>query len=141
MGESDQVVVHGRVAGEHDGAGRSVETVGEGRHSAAVTYRYGGDPDDSVVEDDDGNLSYALSPCRHGDVGRSPMWSAWRWVKNTASRREKSSPAFAKADGDPRPQSMTKTRSSTMTADEIPARPATGMGVEGGKRGTLPEVR
>src|ERR1700689_4121667 len=60
--------------------------------------------------------------------GRSPMWSAWRWVKNTASRREKSSPALAKADGDPRPQSMTKTRSSTMSADEIPPRPATGNG-------------
>jgi hypothetical protein len=34
----------------------------------------------------------------------------------------------AKADGEPRPQSMTKTRSSTMSAEEIPPRPATGIG-------------
>ena len=35
----------------------------------AVTYRDSGDPDDSVVEDDDGNLSYAFSPYGDGDVG------------------------------------------------------------------------
>ena len=50
------------------------------------------------------------------------------WVRNTAPRREKPSPASANPDGDPRPQSMTKTRSSTMSAGEIPARPATGNG-------------
>src|SRR5689334_4468631 len=60
--------------------------------------------------------------------GRSPVWSACRWVRNTASRRGKPSPASAKADGDPRPQSMTQTRSPTTSADEIPARPATGKG-------------
>ena len=37
-------------------------------------------------------------------------------------------PAPANPDGDPRPQSTTKTRSSTMSAEEIPARPATGNG-------------
>jgi hypothetical protein len=36
--------------------------------------------------------------------------------------------ASTKADGDPRPQSMTKTRPSTTSAAEIPARPATGIG-------------
>jgi len=41
-----------------------------------------------------------------------------------------------KADGDPRPQSMTKTRSSTTSADEIPARPATGMGAPAVPRST-----
>ena len=50
------------------------------------------------------------------------------WVRNTASRRVKSSPAETNADGDPRPQSTTNTRPSTTTADEIPPRPATGSG-------------
>ena len=45
-----------------------------------------------------------------------------------ASRRVKSSPASTNADGAPRPQSITKTRSSTISAEEIPARPATGSG-------------
>jgi hypothetical protein len=43
-------------------------------------------------------------------------------------QRGKVEAASAKADGDPRPQSITKTRSPTITADEIPARPATGIG-------------
>jgi hypothetical protein len=60
--------------------------------------------------------------------GRSPMWSACIWVRSTASRRVKSSPASANADGEPRPQSTTNTRPSTTTADEIPPRPATGIG-------------
>src|SRR3984957_14962347 len=60
--------------------------------------------------------------------GRSPTWSACRGVRNTASRREKSSPASAKPDGAPRPQSMTKTRPSTTRAEQIPALPATGRG-------------
>src|SRR5579863_7186306 len=50
------------------------------------------------------------------------------WVRSTASRRVKSSPAETNADGDPRPQSTTNTRPSTTTADEIPPRPATGIG-------------
>ena len=45
-----------------------------------------------------------------------------------ASSWVKSSPASTNADGDPRPQSITNTRSSTTSADEIPARPATGSG-------------
>ena len=60
--------------------------------------------------------------------GRSPTWSACMWVRSTASRRVKSSPASANADGEPRPQSTTNTRPSTTTADEIPPRPATGIG-------------
>src|ERR1700722_13151206 len=56
------------------------------------------------------------------------MWSACRWVSNTASSFGNSRPASTKADGDPRPQSMTNTRSSTISAEEIPPRPATGNG-------------
>src|SRR5580704_10711043 len=60
--------------------------------------------------------------------GRSPTWSACIWLRSTASRRVKSSPASANADGEPRPQSTKNTRPSTTTADEIPPRPATGIG-------------
>jgi hypothetical protein len=69
-GEGDQVVVDGGVAGEHDGAVRGVETVRESRNRPAVGHCDGGDPDNSVVEDDDRNSGDALSPGRDTDVDR-----------------------------------------------------------------------
>jgi hypothetical protein len=69
MGESDQALVHGRVAGEHNRAARGVEPVGESRHRTAVHYCHRGDLDDPVVEDDDRNLGSSFSPGRYGDVG------------------------------------------------------------------------
>ena len=53
LGEGDQVVVHGGVAGEHDGAVRGVEPVGQRRNRPAVRHGHGGDPDRVIVEDDD----------------------------------------------------------------------------------------
>ncbi len=53
-----------------------------------------------------------------------------------ASSPLKSSPASANAEGEPRPQSMTKTRPSTTSAEEIPARPATGSGAPAVPRST-----
>ena len=46
----------------------------------------------------------------------------------TASNCVKSRPASAKADGAPRPQSIMKTRSLTTMTEQMPPRPATGMG-------------
>ena len=68
LGEGDQIVVHGGVAGEHDGAVRGVETVCESRNRPAVRHRDGGDLNNSIFEDDDRNLGDALSPGRDGDV-------------------------------------------------------------------------
>ena len=68
LGEGDQVVVHGGVAGEHDRAVRGVETVRQSRNRPAVRHGDGGDLDRSVVEDDDRNLGGALHPGRDEDV-------------------------------------------------------------------------
>jgi hypothetical protein len=59
---------------------------------------------------------------------RSPVWSTGRCERKTASRRVKSRPASAKADGAPRPQSIRKIRPSTTRAEAMPPRPGTGMG-------------
>src|SRR5580658_6938641 len=67
---------------------------------------------------------------------RSPVWSACRWVMKIASSCRKSRPASTNAEGEPRPQSIMNTRSSTMSADEIPPRPATGMGAPAVPRST-----
>jgi len=45
-------------------------------------------------------------------------------------------PESANAEGDPRPKSMMKTRWLTTSADEVPARPATGMGAPAVPRST-----
>ena len=55
LGEGDQIVVHGGVAGEHHRAVRSVETVRQSRNRMAVGHCDGGDLDDPVFEDDDRN--------------------------------------------------------------------------------------
>jgi len=61
LGEGDQIVVHGGVAGEHHRAVRSVETVRQSRNRMAVGHCDGGDLDDPVFEDDDRNPGVARS--------------------------------------------------------------------------------
>ena len=69
LGEGDQIVVHGGVAREHDGAVRGGETVRESRDRPAVRHGDSGDADNSVVEDDDRNLGDVLGSRRDVDVG------------------------------------------------------------------------
>jgi hypothetical protein len=80
LGESDQVIVHRGVAGEHHGAVRGVETVRQSRNGVAVGYRDGGDPDNVVAEDEDRSLREALGAAREGDVDaadeRARIWHA-----------------------------------------------------------------
>ena len=66
--EGDQVVVRGGVAGEHDGAVRGVEPVGECRDRMAVRHRDGGDPHRIVLGDGDRIRKMARRPGRDRDV-------------------------------------------------------------------------
>jgi hypothetical protein len=68
LGQSDQVLVHRGVAGEHHRAVRGVEPVRQRRDRPAVRHRDRGDPDAVVVNDDDRNLGAIVRPCRGGDV-------------------------------------------------------------------------
>jgi hypothetical protein len=62
LGQGDQIAVHGGVTREHDRAVGRVETVRKRRNRAAVGHGDGGDPDNSVVENDDRNLGGGLGP-------------------------------------------------------------------------------
>ncbi len=50
LGQGDQVVVHGGVAGEDDRAVRGVETVPQGRNRPAVRHGDGGDRDSASAK-------------------------------------------------------------------------------------------
>jgi hypothetical protein len=60
-GERDQVLAHGRVAGEDHRAVGGVEPVPEGRDSVPVGDGNRGDPDIGVLEDDGRNLPAVIS--------------------------------------------------------------------------------
>ena len=68
LSEGDQIIVHSGVTGEHHRAVPGVETVCQRRYCPAVHHRDCGDPDNSIVEDDNRNLGLALSRLWDVDV-------------------------------------------------------------------------